>query len=285
MKRCSHTVAWLLTMTAPQACADAWLYISNDMPGEATSPGHEDWIDILGYEVGGVLTVGEAGVFGITKKIDLATPLLFEALTNGQIHNNVLVDIPNPVNGVVLCRMELDGLVISSLNHPGTPADVENVKLQYSHLTYTYYYGKEKVQSVIELDPNGTDDGGPGPDTDEDGMPDSWEEQNGLVVGVNDADGDLDGDGLSNRDEFLVGSDPNSGASFFQVEAEIDPAAPGSIKLKWNSKAGTSYHILWSPDLVTPFTNVANVVATGSPTVHTRPLAGNVGFYRIAVAP
>jgi len=46
-------------------------------------------------------------------------------------------------------------------------------------------------------------------DTDFDGMPDSYEMQNGLLVSVNDAAADADLDGLSNLAEYEQGSDPN----------------------------------------------------------------------------
>jgi hypothetical protein len=49
----------------------------------------------------------------------------------------------------------------------------------------------------------------PAADTDEDGLPDAWEELHGLTVGVNDADADPDLDGLSNLAEFDRGTHPN----------------------------------------------------------------------------
>lgn len=47
-------------------------------------------------------------------------------------------------------------------------------------------------------------------DTDNDGMPDGWETQNGLIVGVNDSGGDPDGDGLPNVQEFQRGTNPQN---------------------------------------------------------------------------
>lgn len=52
------------------------------------------------------------------------------------------------------------------------------------------------------------------PDSDRDGMPDGWEASNGLdptsAAGADGADGDLDGDGLSNLDEYRNNSNPRS---------------------------------------------------------------------------
>ena len=45
-------------------------------------------------------------------------------------------------------------------------------------------------------------------DWDADGLPDDWEIAHGLNPGVNDADLDCDGDGLSNRLEHERGTDP-----------------------------------------------------------------------------
>ncbi len=49
------------------------------------------------------------------------------------------------------------------------------------------------------------------PDSDDDGMPDGWEVDNGLDPNNPlDADGDPDGDGKTNLQEFQLGTDPNS---------------------------------------------------------------------------
>ena len=49
-------------------------------------------------------------------------------------------------------------------------------------------------------------------DFDHDRMGDAWELENGLDPGRDDGAEDLDGDGFSNLDEYLLGTDPNSPA-------------------------------------------------------------------------
>jgi hypothetical protein len=47
-------------------------------------------------------------------------------------------------------------------------------------------------------------------DIDQDGMPDEWEDANGLDATIDDAYGDKDGDGVPNVDEYWAGTNPNS---------------------------------------------------------------------------
>lgn len=81
----------------------------------------------------------------------------------------------------------------------------------------TYYPGRVNptLAGVAALGPGDvlTWDVQVGPDADTDGMDDTWELAHGLDPAVDDAALDPDGDGFSNRDEFLLGTDPRVGVA------------------------------------------------------------------------
>ena len=85
------------------------------------------------------------------------------------------------------------------------------------------------------------------PDIDGDGMPDAWEEANGLIVGVNDAALDPDHDGLSNLQEFLAHTDPHDAASVLALCAT--PAGGGQLTLSFTAMADLGYTIQFTAAL------------------------------------
>jgi hypothetical protein len=72
----------------------------------------------------------------------------------------------------------------------------------------TYYYKLEDVDFRAHGTFHGPVWATPGGDRDGDGMPDHWEEQMGLDPDIDDSMLDYDGDGLTNLEEFLYGTDP-----------------------------------------------------------------------------
>ena len=92
-------------------------------------------------------------------------------------------------------------------------------------------YSNEVSQAIaVPIAPDRDGDGIPDAedlDNDNDGMPDAWEIAHGLNPLVNDAAGDLDGDGISNLAEYLAGSDPTVPAPNDPPQAPV-PVAPAN---------------------------------------------------------
>jgi hypothetical protein len=124
-------------------------------------------------------------------------------------------------------------------------------------------------------------------DLDGDGMADSWELAHGLIVGVNDANLDPDGDGFTNLQEFLAGTDPHDPSSYLKIET-VTPPRPTSetVALTFQAVAGKTYTV-WSADALPAdswnrLTNVPASSATSLLTIQD-PQATNTKhrFYRL----
>ena len=99
-----------------------------------------------------------------------------------------------------------------------------------------------------------------GVDTDRDGLPDAWEEwqmyQAGLRPGpagwdlsLISRDGDFDGDGISNFDEYIAGTFAGDGAERFELRI-VNKTATG-VKFEFFTITGKLYSIEESADLKT----------------------------------
>ena len=81
-------------------------------------------------------------------------------------------------------------------------------------------------------------------DTDGDGLPDGWEADYFASSVAAVAGYDFDGDGQSNIEEYIAGTNPTNAASLFKVTQVVhDPA--GTI-IQWISVTGRVYSVLWS---------------------------------------
>jgi Bacterial TSP3 repeat len=82
------------------------------------------------------------------------------------------------------------------------------------------------------------------PDLDGNGLPDAWEAQYFGHTGV-DPDADADGDGVSNYQEYLAGTNPTIAASVFRLLSVA--RLNNDLRLDWTTVGGHSYVIQVAP--------------------------------------
>ena len=84
-------------------------------------------------------------------------------------------------------------------------------------------------------------------DSDGDGMPDSWENDNGLNPNdPNDADIDQDGDRMTNLEEFIAGTNPNNPSSSLRI-SEISHT--GTVVIRFTAAGNRTYTVQYTDDL------------------------------------
>lgn len=121
-----------------------------------------------------------------------------------------------------------------------------------------------------------------GVDSNVDGIPDEWQIANwGSTVSKWGVPGeDSDGDGLSNYQEFLAGTNPRDAESALKTQVQT---VQGALYFKWNTVPGKVYQIQYSPDFQA-WTNVGDqrMAVAGEDSVFVEQSAG-IGFYRIVL--
>lgn len=87
-----------------------------------------------------------------------------------------------------------------------------------------------------------TDTIAPGTDSNGDGIPDAWELQNFGTISI-DPNVDPDHDGMSNKQEYLAGTNPNNPLDYLKITAESFSAGGAIATLTWNSVLTRQYYI------------------------------------------
>ncbi len=123
-------------------------------------------------------------------------------------------------------------------------------------------------------------------DSDGDGLPDSWESQFGLnpmdSAGVNGANGDLDGDGFTNLQEYLAGTNPNNASSLLKITSVVN----GQV-VTWFSVPGKNYQVFATTNAAAEFQLLSGTItAFNATTSYTNVAPSTVQqFYRVKVLP
>jgi formylglycine-generating enzyme required for sulfatase activity len=118
-----------------------------------------------------------------------------------------------------------------------------------------------------------------------DGIPDSWKIANGFSVSANIASLDSDGDGMTNLQEYLAGTDPKSAASALAIASSGVPAAQ-QFRVTWASVAGKLYRVRTSSDLTNWTTLTTVLPATDGAQTVTMDTGGTTQlFVRVEIVP
>ena len=122
-------------------------------------------------------------------------------------------------------------------------------------------------------------------DSDGDGIPDWWMMKyfghpTGQAGDLSRAQDDADGDGMSNLQEYLTGTDPTNPNSVFRLWAAASTNSP--INLTWPAVPGKSYQIQYQTNLTDSvwLTAPGSIWVIGAQGYYPAPAAQSQGFYR-----
>jgi type VI protein secretion system component Hcp len=279
MRILTAIIGGALLALSPGASASlrGWLDFGPETPGEATDPGHVGWALVETFSAG----KDEDG-FKITchRAVDKASPLLMKACATGKHFATVKLEVAKltPGGPVNFWEVTFKDVTISSYSGLGTTEGSsanEELCLRWKSLVVTYRVFPPggipyPVSAIVS------------PDTDRDGLPDAYEESVGLNAAISNLRLDSDNDGVSDVDEYRLGTHPNDPTSFFNVVATLEDPATGELRLTWPSVSGENYSIVYSPDLATPFVPIATLTATGPQSSHTVTRTLPVGFFKVS---
>jgi autotransporter-associated beta strand protein len=119
-----------------------------------------------------------------------------------------------------------------------------------------------------------------GLDSDEDGLPDEWELEQFETLNESDGSGDADSDGVSDLNEFLLGTDPADPAD------RLSLSLTDSFSVSWQANQDVSYRVMQSSNLIS-WTEIGDSVLLRSSNgpaaidVSGYVQAAPVGFFRV----
>jgi hypothetical protein len=90
-----------------------------------------------------------------------------------------------------------------------------------------------------------------GKDSNMNGLPDAWQLLNFGHLGV-DPNADPDGDGMSNLQEYLAGTNPNDANSDLEITSFTSSSGGTTVNLTWETVLTRCYYIQKTLDLASP---------------------------------
>ena len=190
-------------------------------------------------------------------------------------------------NGRVAVQKQKPAVTLLDVTTPLTPVELDSVPALAEALNLSL---SERYILAAQDDAGLAIFFAPETDLDGDGLLDSWEQQivdadlEDEITSMDDVlpNDDFDGDGLSNRAEWIAGTSPIDPNSVFAV-IPTQPA-PDGYPLRWHSVVGKSYTIHISTDLTQGFTeHQSGITATGTITERTITNAGTKSFFMVTV--
>jgi hypothetical protein len=143
-------------------------------------------------------------------------------------------------------------------------------------------YGNDPINWQAGVPTAGRAPGEANPDADADGLPDAWEQAYFGTLS-RDGTGDFDADGLSDRQEFLAGTNPADNASYLKVD--FASTLGGICTLGFSAVSGKTYAVLYRDEVDSGtwlvLTNLPAASTTGPVSVVDPNLSRPVRIYRI----
>jgi hypothetical protein len=133
-------------------------------------------------------------------------------------------------------------------------------------------------------------------DTDADGLPDWWETKYGFNPnnpnGINGANADVDGDGKTSREEYVLGTNPNV-ADSAGTGLKIVRTSPSTVKLSFPTIHDRAYQVFYSSNPNGPWLTAGTAMAGTGSTIDyidngadtgSAPTVGQHRFYKLQVS-
>lgn len=242
------------------------LYLLLDgLPGESRNARHAGWMEVSSFLQGVErLSAPDAPTLQdvtLTKDVDRSSPLLLLRCADGGTIKQATFECVRPLGSdrLAYLKVRLGEVTIAAVAVQGSRVarPREKVSLRFARAAWTYLVFDARGRQLQDLTcswdrATGTGTGAlPAPDSDADGLPDDYERLYGLDPARDESDGDLDGDGVSNLEEFHAGTRPNSPDSVLRTTGLT--LGNGRVQIRWNAVPGRAYRLLGATNLDQPF--------------------------------